>query len=166
MSEVEYLDYKTRAKNDIKNTVSLLLSNNSEHKYKGSIETVESEFNNETGNIAFRAKFPNPELLLKHGETGKVEITVPIKNALIIPQKATFEVLDKIYVYVVDQNNTIKSRNITIKQKLSNLYIIESGLSANDKILLEGIQSVKEDDKIKSKFMAPNQVIKGLQLIK
>ena len=166
MSEVEYLDYKTRANEDKKNTVSLLLSNGLEHKYKGAIETIESEFDNETGNIAIRAKFPNPELLLKHGETGKVRMTVPLHNALIIPQKATFEVLDKVYVYVVDAKNIVKARSIKIKQKLSNLYVIDSGLEASDKILLEGIQSVKEDDSIKTKFIAPEQVMKTLQLIK
>ena len=159
MTEVEYLDYKSRAKNDIKTTVSLLLSNGDVFNHKGAIETIESEFDNETGNIAIRAKFPNPELLLKHGETGKVRMTVPIHNALIIPQKSTYEVLDKIYVYVVDKNNVVKSRNIKIKQKLSNLYIIESGLDVNDKILLEGAQSVKEDDKIKSKFEDRKSVV-------
>ncbi len=166
MTEVEYLDYKGSAKNDIKNTVSLTLSNGIDHKYKGVIETIESEFDNETGNIAIRAKFPNPELLLKHGETGKVKMTVPIHNALIIPQKATYELLDKIYVYVIDANNVVKARNIKIKQKLSNLYILDSGLEATDKILLEGLQIVKEDDKIKSNFIDMNKVIKSLQLIK
>ncbi|MES2545553.1 MAG: efflux RND transporter periplasmic adaptor subunit [Bacteroidota bacterium] len=166
MTEVEYLDYKSKAKDDVKNTVSLLLSNGDIHKFKGTIETIESEFDNETGNIAVRAKFPNPDFLLKHGETGKVRMTVPIHDALIIPQKATYELLDKIYVYVVDKNNVVKSRNIKIKQKLSNLYIVESGIDANDKILLDGLQTVKEDDKIKSKYLAPEQVIKSLQLIK
>ena len=166
MTEVEYLNYKTSDKADIKNTVSLILSNGNEHKYKGAIETIESEFDNETGNIAIRAKFPNPEFLLKHGETGKVRMTVPVHNALIIPQKATYEVLDKIYVYVVDADNVVKSRNIKIKQRLSNLYIVDSGLAANDKILIDGLQTVKEDDKIKSKFENPNVVIKNLQLIK
>ena len=166
MTEVEYLDYKSRSSNDIKNTVALILSNGVEHKYKGAIETIESEFDNETGNIAIRAKFPNPELLLKHGETGKIKMTVPIHDALIIPQKATYELLDKIYVYVVDAKNVVKARNIKIKQKLSNLYIIDSGLNKNDKILLEGLQTIKEDDMIKVKYITPQKVINNLQLIK
>lgn len=166
MTEVEYLDYKNSAKNDIKNTVSLTLSNGTEHKHKGAIETIESEFDNETGNIAIRAKFPNPELLLKHGETGKVKMTVPIHDALIIPQKATYELLDKIYVYVVDAKNVVKAKNIKIKQKLTNLYIVESGLETTDKILLDGLQTVKEDDKIKSNFIDPKQVLNNLELIK
>lgn len=165
VSEAEYLDYKNRNK-DEKKMATLLLANGQEHKYKGEIETIESEFDNSTGNIAFRAKFPNPELLLKHGETGKIRLVVPVKNALIIPQKATFEIQDKIYVYVLGADNTIKSRNITIKQKLSNLYVIDTGLSANEKILLEGVQSVKEDDKIIPEYQQPKQVIDSLQLIK
>ena len=166
MSESEYLDYKTRAEDDVNNKVGLLLSNNEMHKYKGIIETVESEFDNTTGNIAFRAKFPNPEYLLKHGETGKIQMIVPLKNALIIPQKATFEIQDKIYVYVVNQNNVVQSRNIVIKQKLSNIYIVKSGLNANEKILIDGIQTVKEGDKIKAKDVSANEILKNLQLIK
>jgi membrane fusion protein (multidrug efflux system) len=166
MSEVEYLDYKARAKNDINNKAGLLLSNGAQHKYQGAIETIESEFDNNTGNIAFRAKFPNPDLLLKHGETGKVQLTVPIKNALMIPQKATFEIQDKIYVYVMDKDNVVHSRNIVVKQRLSNIYIIQSGLSEGDRILIDGIQTVKEDEKIKPKIVSSSQVFKTLELIK
>jgi membrane fusion protein (multidrug efflux system) len=78
VSENEYLDYKSRANENT--SVSLLLANNQTHKYKGVIETIESEFDNTTGNIAFRAKFPNPDILLKHGETGKVLIKTPLIN--------------------------------------------------------------------------------------
>jgi membrane fusion protein (multidrug efflux system) len=85
---------------------------------------------------------------------------------LVIPQKATFEIQDKIYVYVVDKNGVVKSRNISIKQKLPNLYVIDSGLSENEKILLEGIQSVKEDEKVKTEFIPSNKVLASLQLIK
>lgn len=165
VSEVEYLDFKNK-NSDNKSVITLLLANGQEHKYKGEIETIESEFDNNTGNISFRAKFPNPSLLLKHGETGKVRLTLPIKNALIIPQKCTYELQDKIYVYVVDKNNVIKSRNISIKQKLSNLYIIESGLQVTDKILLDGLQFAKEDEKIETEFVPAKQAIDNLQLIK
>ncbi|MCW3084627.1 MAG: efflux transporter, family, subunit [Bacteroidetes bacterium] len=165
VSEAEYLDYKMRNSSDDKNNVSLILANGQEHKYKGTIETIEGEFDREVGNIAFRAKFPNPELLLKHGETGKVRLIMSVKNALIIPQKATYEIQDKIYVYVMDQNNIVKAKSIVIKQKLSNLYIIESGVTEKDKILLEGLQSVKEDDTIQSEFIPAKEVLQHLQLI-
>jgi membrane fusion protein (multidrug efflux system) len=165
VSEPEYLDFKSRINSKEKTSVTLLLANNQPHKYKGIVETIEGEFDNSTGNIAFRAKFPNPDGLLKHGETGKVQMTIPISNGLIIPQKATYELQDKIYVFVVDKNNIVKSRNIIIKNVLPDLYIVD-GLSVDDKILLEGVQNAKDDDKIEYKYLDPENVISGLQLIK
>ena len=150
LSEIEYLNFKNRKDTSKQQEVSLILANNEPHKYKGVIETVEGEFDNNTGNIMFRAKFPNPDFLLKHGETGKVKMTVDLKHAMVIPQRATYELQDKKYVYVVDKNNVVHSKCISVKQSLSNIYVIDSGLSINDKILLEGIQSVKDDDKIES----------------
>src|SRR6478609_1295597 len=135
--EAQYLDYKTTAKADNQTKVKLLMANNLLYNYPGVVETIEADFNNETGNIAFRATFPNPKALLRHGETGNVQMTVPHKDAIIIPQKATFEVLDKKYVYVVDKNNVIKSREIEIAAELPHLFIIKNGLSLDDKILLE-----------------------------
>nr|WP_068887621.1 efflux RND transporter periplasmic adaptor subunit [Pedobacter panaciterrae] len=164
VSEPEYLDYQTNIKGRGDNKVSLLLANNELLKYKGEVETIESEFNNETGNIAFRARFPNPDRLLKNGETGKIRMVVPLKNALIIPQKATYEIQDKMYVFVVDKNGVVKSRNITITGEMSDLYVVESNLSQEDKILLEGVQKVKDDDKIKFEYIAPAEVINHLRL--
>jgi membrane fusion protein, multidrug efflux system len=165
VSELEYLDYKVTAKNSGgKQKVSLLLANNKLFPYGGIVETIESEFDSETGNIAFRAKFPNPDGLLKHGETGKVRMTVPLHDALLIPQKATYEIQDKIYVFVVDKSNTIKSRNITVSNEMPDLYVVGSGLSENERILLEGVQKVKDDDKVESRFVAPKMVISHLKL--
>ena len=164
VSEPEYLDYQTNVKDRGSNKVGLLLANNQLLKYKGEVQTIESEFDSETGNIAFRAKFPNPDKLLKNGETGKVQMTVPLKKAIIIPQKATYEIQDKIYAFVVGNDNVIHARNITIAAEMPDLYVIGSGLAANDKILLEGVQKVKEDDKIKYTFVSPQRAITTLQL--
>jgi membrane fusion protein (multidrug efflux system) len=159
LSESEYLDYQSQTRNKGQNNASLILANNQLHLYPGVVEAVAGEFDKNTGNIAFRAKFPNPDLLLKQGETGKVQLKTDLKNALIVPQKSTFELQDRIYVYVVDKNNVVQARKISIKQKIQNLYVIESGLSESDTILLEGIQSVKEDDKIQTVFIAARQAI-------
>ena len=166
VSELEYLGYKSMEKSGNNNKVTLLLANNQPHLYKGTIETIEGEFDRNTGSIPFRAKFPNPDLLLKHGETGKVQLSFDLKGALIIPQKATFELQDKVYVYVVDEKNIVRARSISIKQKLPNLYIIENGLSASDKILLEGVQTVKENDQVETEFIPPVEAMEHLQLIK
>jgi membrane fusion protein (multidrug efflux system) len=164
VSEPEYLDYETNTKGRADRKVSLLLANNQPLPYKGNVETIESEFNRETGNIAFRARFPNPDKLLKNGETGKVQMTVPLRDALVIPQKATYEIQDKIYVFVVDNNNVVRSRNITVSGEMPDLYVVGSGLSERDKILIEGVQKVKDDDKIKYEFLKPQEVISHLQL--
>lgn len=164
VSEPEYLEYQTNAKDRADSKVSLLLANGTTLPVQGDVEVIESEFNNETGNIAFRARFPNADKLLRNGETGKVLMTVPQKNALLIPQKATYEIQDKKYVFVVDQNNTVRSRNITIKGEMPDLYVIESGLATSDKILLEGVQKVKEEDKIKYEYQQPKEVIAHLRL--
>lgn len=164
--ENEYLSYKVQGDTGSMHSVFLRLANNELHKYKGTVETIEGEFDNATGNIAFRAKFPNPEMLLKHGETGKILMTVPLKNALLIPQKATYEVQDKVYVFVVDKNNVVKSRSINIKNRLNDIYVVDNGLAATDKILLEGVQKVKDDDKIEYKYIEPQNAISNLQLIK
>jgi membrane fusion protein (multidrug efflux system) len=164
VSEPEYLSYETDVKDRGSNKVSLILANNDMFKYKGEVQTVESEFDSETGNIAFRAKFPNPDKLLRNGETGKIQMTFPVKNALIIPQKATYEIQDKTFVFIVDSKGIVKARQITIANDMDDLYVVSGGISINDKILLEGVQKVKEDDKIKVKFISPKEVMKGLQL--
>lgn len=164
VSEPEYLDYQNNVKGRADNSVSLLLANNEPLKYKGKVEVIESEFDSETGNIAFRAGFPNPDKLLKNGETGKVLMTVPAKNAIIIPQKATYEIQDKMYVFVVDKNNIVKSREITITGEMPDLYVVKTGLSVDDKILLEGVQKAKDDDKIKYDYQKPQEVLAHLKL--
>ncbi len=164
VSEPEYLEYETNKNTRGSNTINLRLANNEIFKHKGKIEVIESEFDNETGNIAFRASFPNAEKLLRNGQTGKVVMTVPVKNALIIPQKATYEIQDKKYVFVVDKNNIVKSREITVKGELPDLYVIQSGIEESDKILLEGVQKVNDDDKIKYVYQKPLDVIAHLKL--
>jgi membrane fusion protein (multidrug efflux system) len=161
--EAEYLDYKASGSNNMLK-VDLIMANHQLFKYPGLVKTIEADFNNETGAIAFRATFPNPEGLLRHGETGNVLVSVPMKDALIIPQKATFEVLDKKYVYVLDKDNALKSRRITIAAELPDLYIVQEGLKPNDKILLEGLRLVKENDKISYDFKDPKEVISHLKL--
>ena len=164
VSEPEYIDYQTNIKGRGDSNVSLLLANGNQLKYKGKVEIIEGEFDNETGNIAFRARFPNPDKLLRNGETGKVLMTIPVKNALVIPQKTTYEIQDKKYVFVIDQNNVVKSREITITGQMPDLYVVESGLAATDKILLEGVQRAKDDDKITYDYRKPQEVISNLKL--
>ncbi|MES2513921.1 MAG: efflux RND transporter periplasmic adaptor subunit [Bacteroidota bacterium] len=162
--EAEYLNYKNHATEENLLKVNLLMANNQMFEYPGEVKAIEADFNNETGNIAFRATFPNPKGLLRHGETGNIQMGIQLKNAIIIPQKATFEVLEKKFVYVIDKDNKIKSREITVAAELPHIFIVSKGLKENDKILLEGLRQVEENEKIDYKFVIPDSVISHLNL--
>lgn len=164
VSEREYLDLATERiesnsnNRNNKEDVSLMLANGEVYKHKGVIETTESEFDPGTGNIAFRAKFKNPEGLLKHGGNGKIVIEKPLENALIVPQKSTFEIQDKLYVYVMRNDSTLEQRNIVSNIRLPHLFIVETGLKEGEHIIYEGVQSVKEGDKITPHHILPEQI--------
>lgn len=162
--EAEYLNYKDNSTKENLLKVNLLMANNQFFKYSGVVKAIEADFNNETGNIAFRATFPNPDRLLRHGETGNIQMTLPLKDALIIPQKATFEILEKKYVYVIDKENKVKSREITVTAELPHIFVVGSGLQENDKILLEGLRLVEENEKIEYTFANPDSVLSHLSL--
>jgi len=162
--EAEYLEYESTAKTKEKTHVNLLMANGQMFSYTGIVETIEAEFNNETGNIAFRATFPNPDGLLRHGETGNVRMTIPLTNTLLIPQKSTFEILDKRYVFVLDKDDIIRSRAITVAAELPHIYAVQSGLEVNDKILLDGLRLVRENEKISYDFKNPKEVLSHLDL--
>lgn len=162
--EAEYLDYITSNNKDQKQQVNLLMANNKIFNQSGIVETIEGEFNNETGNIAFRATFNNPDGILRHGETGTVLMTIPLKHALLIPQKATFEVLDKRFVFVIDHDNIVRQREIKVASELPNLFVVSDGLNDTDNILLEGIHLVKVGEKIKFEQEAPEAVLAHLDM--
>lgn len=162
--EAEYLNLKTHVDQENMTKVNLLMANNEQFEYPGVVQTIEADFNNETGNIAFRAVFPNPKGLLRHGGTGNIRMAVPIKDAVIIPQKATFEVLEKKYVYVVGKDNVVRSREIIIAAEMPHIFAVKSGLTKDDRILLEGLRQVRENEKIHAKFVRPDSVISHLGL--
>ena len=165
VAEAEYLDFIQKVKSKEKQKVLLQMANKEIFASSGYVETIEADFNNETGNIAFRAAFQNPKGILRHGETGNIVMPIQLKDAIIIPQKSTFDVLDKKYVYIVDEKGIITSKEITIAQEIPHLYIVASGLKPNDKILLEGLGKVKNNEKIKFKFVSLEKELAGIKNI-
>ncbi|MEN9598542.1 MAG: hypothetical protein RL596_853 [Bacteroidota bacterium] len=161
--EAKYLDYASKLKKEGALKVKLRMANNELFNQEGRFETIEADFNNETGNIAFRASFPNPDKLLRHGETGIILVPTTIKNAILIPQEATFDVLDKKFVFVVDDKGIVRTRQITVGVELPHVYAITSGLSIKDQILIEGLRKVKNGDHIKIKVKPYNEVIEELK---
>ncbi len=163
VSETDYLDIVEEGNEKKNYKVELIKANQHPHPYKGIIETVEGEVDKSTGNIAFRARFQNPALTLKHGSTGKIKLNHEVKEALLIPQKSTFEIQENLYVYVIDDKNVVRLRSIKPAMRIRNLYIVESGLTPMDKILYEGIQRVKEGDQIQLELVTMKHIIAQLR---
>ncbi|MFO0695265.1 MAG: efflux RND transporter periplasmic adaptor subunit [Polyangiales bacterium] len=165
VSEAQYLDYRAHHPANDPVPVRLRMANGQLFDQVGTIQTIESDFNNETGTIAFRAGFSNPQGLLRHGETGKVLLSSVIERALLIPQKATFRILDKTFVFVVDSHGVVHSREIEVsEQAIPHLYIVEKGLTENDHVLLDGIRRVRDGDRIAPAMHPPEEVFRELDV--
>jgi membrane fusion protein, multidrug efflux system len=144
VSEREYLEYASRLPDNRAKDVTLKLADGTAHPGAGVIDAVENEVSRDTGNLAFRARFPNPAGLLKHGSSGKVVIRTNVPGALLVPQKSTFEVQGRLFVYSVDANNTTRAREIVPKHRVGDSFVVASGLTSQDRFILEGVQKVKE----------------------
>jgi len=159
LSEKQYLSFLNDNESNQQKAVKLVLANGHPFPYLGKIETTESEIDKNTGNLAFRARFKNPNHTLKHGSSGKVQLITKLSDVMLIPQKATFEVQENTYVYVVDSTNTVQIRSIVIGNRIPNLYVITSGLLPTDKVIYEGIQRVKEGVKIDYEVKSMKSII-------
>ena len=164
VSEKEYLDLQKQKDAAWKKNLALQLANGQQHPHLGIVETAETVVDKNTGSIAFRARFHNPGHLLKHGSSGKVLVYDELKNALVVPQKSTFDVQDKTYVFVLNEENTVERRAIVPKLRLGHFYVVESGLTVDDRVIYEGIQQVREGDKIESKHISMQQIILALAM--
>ena len=145
--ENEYLQYeRTRQSSpDQRSTeVRLTLADGSSYTYPGKIETVEGEIEQNTGSIDFRARFPNPQKLLRHGATGKLFLTNKISKVFLIPMRSVFDIQDKSYVYVLEKDNRLKMRNFTPLTRISGAYLVRDGIQSGERILYEGAQNVRE----------------------
>ncbi|EIC29949.1 MULTISPECIES: efflux RND transporter periplasmic adaptor subunit [Methylomicrobium] len=162
--EAEYLDYKMHQKGGAPTQVRLRMANGQIYNQTGVIETIEADFDNTAGNIEFRATFPNPDMLLRHGETGTILMAKLYKNAMLIPQKAVFEIMDKNYVYVINKENKLEQRLIKIEADIPHLFIIKDGLRDDDRILLEGLRKVHPGEEVKIDLRPPEKVLPELEL--
>lgn len=159
--EAEYLDYKADPNNKL--VVKFKMANGKLFDQEGKVETIEADFDNTTGNIAFRATFANPAGLLRHGQTGNILVTTKYPDARMIPQKATFEILDRRYVYVVGEDGVARSRPISVAAELPHAFIIDGGLEDTDRVLLEGLRKVSEGQHVDVKVEDPADVFAQLK---
>ncbi len=166
--ESRYLEYMaglSKDKNALANglQIELVLANGEKFQHAGKISAIEADFNNETGNIAFRADFPNPNRLLRHGQTGTMLIHREVPDAIVIPQRASFEILDKRYVNVVGEDGVVHPREIVVQNEMEDVFVIKSGLDANDKFVLEGVQQVHDGEHVEYEILKPEESLKSLK---
>lgn len=131
--------------------VELKLADGSTYEENGKIETLSGIIDQNTGSVNMRATFPNTKNLLRSGGTGTVMIPYKENNSIVIPQKATYEIQDKKFAYVVGSDSKVKNTEI----KVFNLddgrnYIVTSGLNAGDKIVIEGVATLRDGVEIKA----------------
>lgn len=148
VSERQYLDFVMTASESNNTEVSLMLANDQLYPFPGKIETVEGEINRSTGNIAFRARFPNPDYLLKHGGSGKVLLKNSLQNVLLLPHKSTVDIQGNLYVYTVDADTVVHATRFVPAVRLQHHYVVASGITGDDWFVYEGIQRVREGDRI------------------
>jgi membrane fusion protein (multidrug efflux system) len=144
--------------------VSLLLSDGSTYDQKGNIETVNGLINTETGTVNVRARFANPKGIIRSGSSTTVRIPNEVKNSIIIPQSATFELQDKMFAVVLGKDKKTRNANITVlDNSAGNYYVVTSGLNPGDEIVLEGVASLKEGTEIKAQNQSPETVYADLK---
>jgi len=158
-SERQYLNFMSDWVKESQKAVQLVLANDSIHKEKGVIQTMDSQIDEETGNLSVRAKFDNPKNVLKHGASGKIRMERDLPKAMVIPQVSTFEIQDRTFVYVLDKNNRAKMQSVEVDQRLPHFYTISGGLKTSDKIIYEGVQSVSEGMLIQPKEVSLKAIL-------
>jgi len=169
INENEYLTYmrkkiESEGEEAIAEDMNLILSDGEIYQHSGALETMEADFERGTGSIAFRVRFPNPDGLLKHGASGKIQMTSQMDDIYLIPQKSTFEIQDFNYVYVVDKENNVKVRSFKPLRR-HDVYYAAEGFKSGDRIVYEGIQQVKDGIKIQPKTVAMKEAYGDLEAV-
>jgi membrane fusion protein (multidrug efflux system) len=142
-------------------SVSLVLTDNSEYAQQGKIDMIDGQFDKNTGAITLRASFPNAQGLLRSGNTGKVRLSLIHTNALIVPQSATLEMQDKVFVFAVADSNKVKKVPINIIGKSGENYLVKDGLKAGDQIVLSGM-----DHLVEGMVIAPQKATDKVAVVK
>ncbi len=163
LPEKDYLEYMTDLSKHKELKIELELAGEKKFNHLGTINAIEAEFNNENGNILFRADFQNPDRLLRHGQTGTLLISHVENDNIVIPQRAVFEILQKRYVYVVDKDHVAHQQEIDVKNEMEDLYVIKNGLGVKDTIVLEGILQVRDGEKVEFEDRKPAEVVANLK---
>lgn len=153
VSENEYLRQRGSSHPSlaVDKEVQLILSDGTVYHAPGIVETQEGEFDDNTGSIAFRARFANTNGILKHGASGKIRVSRQIDDAILVPQKSVLEIQDKNYVFTLSPDSSVHMRAFVSKGRMDQYFIVGSGLNTGETIVYEGIQSVRDSLRIHPK---------------
>lgn len=166
MNEKQLLDFSREYKGNTLEAklkqlpaVTLILADGTEYPEKGRVETVAGQLNTETGSASFRAAFPNPLGLLRSGASAVVEIPVTVNDAIIIPQRSTYELQGKRFVYLVNDSNKVISTEIEVMPVAAGQYfVVTSGLKPGDNVVYESTYSLRDSTVIKPDVQPENKV--------
>lgn len=146
--------------------VELLLSNNTKFSEKGRIDATSGSVNISTGSIRVRARFPNPEGRIRSGSSGVVILPMTVDDAIVIPQKSTYEIQGSKFVYVIDNENKAVSTAITVMDNNDGqFYVVTGGLKAGDRIALEGLPSLRDGVTIEPRLVHADSIYKNTRPI-
>ncbi len=171
MSESDFLQFTNRFSgktidDKIKGLppVELQLADKSIYPYKGKIELMEGQFDKSIGAITFRATFPNADRLLRSGITGKIRIPQGNSGLLPVPQTSTYEIQDKVFVYVVGDSNKVAGKQLHIVSKTTDYYLVDKGVQAGDKIVFAGMDRLVDGAVISPELLSADSLLKVMPL--
>lgn len=168
LSENDFIQFKnqfpgTTIEEKIKKLppIELVLADNSIYPEKGKVEIAEGQFDRTTGTINFRASFPNTQGVLRSGNTGKIRIAKSFTNTIVIPQEATYELQDKVFVFAVGDSNKVTSKPITIAGTSGNYYLLQGGINPGEKIVYTGLERLRDGAVIIPQPMSMDSLLKA-----
>jgi len=162
VSEPQYLNWRqrfptesSRLEADRKLHLQLILADGRTYEHEGSFYFADRQVNESTGAIRIAGLFPNPDNILRPGGYGKVRTVIQTqKDALLVPQRAVTELQGGYQVAVVDNENKISIRTVTLGPNLGSEWIIAGGLKPGDRVVAEGIQKVRPGMRVNPKPFA------------
>lgn len=151
LGETDFIQFKSQYAGNsiddkIKNLppVTLILADNNAYPQTGKIDMVDGQFDKTTGAITLRATFQNTNGTLRSGNTGKIRLGLHHNDAILVPQSATIEMQDKVFVFTVNKENKVTKIPITVIGKNDTNYLIKDGVKTGDQIVLSGIDKLQE----------------------
>lgn len=155
LGETDFINFKEQYKGSslgdkIKKLppVTLILADNNAYPQTGKIDMVDGQFDKTTGAITIRATFPNANGTLRSGNTGKIRLGLQHDDAILVPQSATIEMQDKVFVFTVGKDNKVTKMPITVVGKNGTNYLIKEGVKTGDQIVLSGIDKLQDGQAI------------------